>query len=353
MAGHDVINWLDGNAKVGVEKICPGRHVRQNEWQPEWNNMYLPPYGGGQCYDYISDYECIFNHPIDNQYLQDNRELWQNLQAAKNQGWPLKIKDLAHFTKDGAAMQIVNDYGFLGRAKKINEDETHDAVFAKLSWWSPVFNYSQRNSLCGYLGEVIQLFIDEEYDDLDALKDQFATSDAFQPKAWRYGSHFFRYDLKALCENYSQFIDGEPQYKILGTFGYKQEVMHAVLVCSEADGAGQFSNYPDVPVNNEAVVVTHDDDGNWYWRPQATGGGDILRLACHPQNYPRYRRWEHVAFAFHIPDDEIMECDSPLNHHCNLAAICDDSEDEDCDDSEDEDCDDSEDEECDDNEDED
>ena len=307
MAGHDVINWLDGNANVGVEKICPGRHVRENEWQPGWNDMYPTRY------DYISDYECIFNHPIDNQYLQNNQELWQNLQAAKNQGWPLKIKDLAHSTNHAAARQIVNDHGFRGRLKKVNEDENHDDVFAKLSWWSPVFTDSQRNSLRRHLGEVIQLFIDEENDDLDALKNQFATSDAFQPNAERYGSHCFRYDLKALCENYSQsVIHGEPQYKILGTFGYKKEVMHAVLVCSEEDGAGQFSNYPDVPVNNEAVAVTRDDDGNWYWRPQATGGGDILRLGHHHKKYPLYRRWEHVAFAFHIPYDEKMECDSTI-----------------------------------------
>ncbi|KAJ7376971.1 hypothetical protein OS493_031243 [Desmophyllum pertusum] len=34
--------------------------------------------------------------------------------------------------------------------------------------------------------------------------------------------------------------------------------MHAVLVCSQADGAGRFGAYPSVPaedVNNEAVVT--------------------------------------------------------------------------------------------------
>ena len=321
--------WLDGKASGPgtVEKISPGRHVRQNEWQPEWNNMFLLPNGMGHCYDYISDYECIFNHPIhhvDNQHLQENQERWQKLQDAKTQGLPLQIKDLAHCTKHGAAHQIVNDDGFRGGLKKINEDENHDDVFAKLSWWSPVFTDAERNSLRGHLGEVIKPFTDpEEDDDLDALKNQFATSDAFQLNALRYGGHSFRYDLNELCDHYSQLIDGEPQYKILGTFGYKQEVMYAVLVCSQVDGAGQFAGYPNVlmpeeNVNNEAVI-TRDDDGNWYWRPQATGGGGILRLQAHRQIYPRYRRWEHVAFAFHIPDDEIMVCNSPLNHHCTLG----------------------------------
>ena len=95
--------------------------------------------------------------------------------------------------------------------------------------------------------------------------------------------------------------------------------MHTVLVCSKADGAGQFAGYPDVltpeeDINNEAVI-TRDDIGNWYWRPKATGGGEILRLQAHWQNYPQYRRWEHVAFAFHIPDGEIMVCESLPDHH--------------------------------------
>ena len=336
MAGQNVI-WLDGIANVNgiVEKICPGRHVRQNEWQPQWNNMYLAP-NDHHRYDYISDYECIFNHPMDhmgNQHLQENQELWQNLQDAKNQGCPLQITDLAHFTNGGAAQQIVNDYGFRGGLKKINEGENHDDVWANLSWWSPVFTDAERNSFRVHLGEVIQPFTDpEEGDDLDALKNQFATSDAFQPSAWRYGRHLFRYEKNLLCKTYSQLVYDELCYKILGTFGYKQ-VMHAVLVCSEVDGAGQFAGYPDVltpeeDINNEAVI-TRDDIGNWYWRPQATGGGEILRLQAHWQNYPRYRRWEHVAFAFHIPDDEIMVCDSPADHHCTLAENGDDSEDED------------------------
>ena len=291
--------------------------------------MFLLPNGMGHCYDYISDYDCIFNHPMDgivgNQNLQYNQKGWQNLQDAKYQGWPLEITDLAHFTNDGAAKQIVKEYGFRGGLKKINEDRSHNNVFANLSWWSPVFTDAERNSLRRRLAEVIQPFTDpEEGDDLDALKNQFATSDAFQPNARRYGRHLFRYDLNELCGNYSQLINDEPQYKILGTFGYKQEVMHAVLVCSQVDGAGQFSDYPDVltleeDISNEAVITRDRDIGNWYWRPQATGGGDILRLQAHWQNYPRYRRWEHVAFAFHIPFNKIMACDSPLDHHCTLG----------------------------------
>lgn len=80
--------------------------------------------------------------------------------------------------------------------------------------------------------------------------------------------------------------------------------MHAVLVCSQEYGNGLFKKYPPVltpegDINNEAVV-TRDNNGNWVWKPQATGT-IIKRLRDECISYPKYRRWEHVAFAFHIP----------------------------------------------------
>ena len=134
MAEQDEINWLVGKAKKEgvVEKICPRRHVRQNDWNTKWNNMFR----GKHEYDYISDYECVFNHPMDhtgNQHLKDNQERWRQLQVAKNQGWPLQITDLAHVTEREAAHQIFNDRGFRGRLKKINEDYKHNDVKASLS----------------------------------------------------------------------------------------------------------------------------------------------------------------------------------------------------------------------------
>lgn len=320
MAGSNDLIWLHGKANVpgNPEKICPGRHVRQNEWQPEWNDMYLPPNGEGDRYDYISDYECIFNYPVS--HTGNKQEHRKKLQDAKTRlgGTTMQIRELAHFTNPEAADQIVNDHGFRGGLKKINKDENDDDIIVNLSWWSPIFTEDERKNVREHLGEVIKPFTEEREDDLNALKNQFATSDAFQANPLRYGNHLFQYEINELCDHYSQLIDGEPRYKILGTFGYKQEVMHSVLVCSETDGAGQFECYPDVlfPMEDfySEAVITRDDFDNWYWRPQATGGGEILRLQAHSQNYPRYRRWEHVAFAFHIPDDWIMVCDSPADH---------------------------------------
>lgn len=314
MAEQNAIIWLDGIAKkqYEVEKICPEIHVRQNHWQPEWNATY----GGSQEYPYISDYECFFNYPMDH---MGNLQ-WEKLQDAKKHGTSIKITELAHFTNVNAAVQILDDHGFRGGLKKINEDDEHSDVTANLSWWIPVFTDTEKTSVREHLGEVIKLFAEEKKDEIDALKNQFATSDAFQPNRLRYGDYLFQYGINELCDNYSKFIRcaREPCYKILGTFSYKKEVMHAVLVCNETDGAGQFEGYPDVLSQkedfNKEAVITRDDNGNWYWRPQATGGGEIRRLQAHLQNYPLYRRWENVAFAFHIPIKKIMLCDSIRNH---------------------------------------
>ena len=145
------------------------------------------------------------------------------------------------------------------------------------------------------------------------------------PHPDRYGEHVFLYGINELFQRYRQFIDGDPRYKILGTFCYKKEVMHAVIVCSEADGAATFSGYPDVLLPeedfNNVAAITRDVNGNWYWWPQATGGDKILRLQAHCQSYPLYRRWEHVAFAFHIPFNKIMVCDRLADHYGKIIAV--------------------------------
>ena len=88
-----------------------------------------------------------------------------------------------------------------------------------------ILNTPKERSLEGDLAR----FINPLCDDLDNLKAQFATSDAFRPNADRYGSSYLKYDIDELCYYYDKHFKGEVRFKILGTFGYKQEIMHAVL----------------------------------------------------------------------------------------------------------------------------
>ena len=345
------IQWLDGKAKVQgiVEKICPERHIRQNQWQSEWYDMYLNDRSEHR-YDYISDYECIFLHPVERSPYFNRRGLWDELQAAKQQGTHISIVNLAHFTELPSAEGIIKSGGFKGRKKKINEDATRRDVKAKFSWWSPIFGEDDIKLVRETLGAAIQPFLtddeeisdqedeaysnqeieeggdqdneegtvqidaesneqDDDQDDLllTRLQKQFATSEAFNPNAQRNGFYYFQYNINNLCDYYRVHFHCELQFKILGTFSYKKEVMHAVLVCSQENGDGPFNEYPSVLTpeedDNNDAVVTRDNNGNWVWKPQATGSGEIKRLPDENMNYPKYRRWEHVAFAFHIPKE--------------------------------------------------
>ena len=304
--------WLDGQANVPgiVEKICPMRHIRQEEWQSQWNEKYL----GRCCYDYISDYECIFNHPIDlvtkQLYIDSNPTRWLSLQAAKQQGTRRPITNLAHFTSPVLVETIIEKGGFCGGLKKINVDVLGQDIKANLSWWSPTFTPDDIAQVRGTIGAAIMPFPGPPNDPatlvtLATLQNQFATSDAFIPNGSRYGTSYLQYNINDLCQYYSNQFGGV-QFKILGTFGYKQEVMHAVLVCNQANGAGMFAAYPDVLTPEQDIstgsgaVVTRDAMGNWMWKPQATRT-EIRRLVAQNPPYPMFRRWENVAFAFHLP----------------------------------------------------
>ena len=402
------IQWLDGQAKVTgiVEKICPKRHIRQDQWQSEWNVEYLND-RSKYCYDFISDYECIFSHPVStwHKYFL-YRELWDNLQTAKRQGTRIPILNLAHFTELPYAAGIITSGGFGERKKKINEDANGHDVKAKFSWWSPIFGKDDIELVRKTLAKAIQPILAERHDQRDnendeeisdqedeassnqdneegvqidedgseqkddqddeeisdqedeacseeeddqddeeisyqedeaskdieegtvamdeegseedddqdddqddlltQLRKQFATSEAFNPNAQRNGNYYFQYDINDLCDCYQIHFNCELQFKQLGTFSYKKEVMYAVLVCSQENGDGLFKEYPSVLTPEEdreknEAVVTRDKDGHWVWKPQATGSGEIRRLPDEYIRYPKYRRWDHVAFAFHIP----------------------------------------------------
>lgn len=305
MAG--VVQWIDGRANQPdvVEKISPSIHITQNQWDDDWNEFFVD---GRHRYSYISDYECVFSHPFEAKNMnQQHGILWQNLQAAKLNGTSIPLADLAHFTTPEKADDIIDNGGFMGGMKKINEDERRHVIEAELSWWSPKFSGSEIDHVRDTLRAAIEPFVAAEKD-IEQVVSQFAKSHAFMPSSTRYGSSYFKYGFDTLCqhyvEKYRKIGENSIQFKILGTYVYKQEIMHAVLVCSDEDK--QFSNYPNVADddnddgNNEGVV-TRDYDGNWVWKPQATAT-EIVRLPDCLQSFPIYRRWEHLAFAFYTPE---------------------------------------------------
>ena len=158
MAEQPDIQWLDGEAKNAsvVEKICPKRHIRQNQWQSEWNKMYLN-YCSEHCYDYISDYECIFSHRISDPCFK-NPIHWDDLQEFKQHGTEIPITNLAHFTSKASAEALIESGGFMGGEMKINEDAQGDDIMAKFSWWKPLFTEKDILEVRETLGAALECF---------------------------------------------------------------------------------------------------------------------------------------------------------------------------------------------------
>ena len=57
---------------------------------------------------------------------------------------------------------------------------------------------------------------------------------------------------------------------VLGTFAYKQEVMHAILVCPP-DATEWIAALPDVHDPTSRGVITQSTEGIWEWKPESTG----------------------------------------------------------------------------------
>ena len=99
---------------------CPRKPWENLSWETcqtkrmaTWMERYVPSAKRRRWrYDYISDYECIFNHPVS--HAGNKQEYWKKLQDAKTRlgGTTMQIRELAHFTNPEAADQIVNDHGF-------------------------------------------------------------------------------------------------------------------------------------------------------------------------------------------------------------------------------------------------
>ena len=146
----------------------------------------------------------------------------------------------------------------------------------------------------------------EQRVDVDSLSNQF---EALTTKDWidsfcssapfastsRYGNIVLEYSIDELLRAYSsQFCDGkEPAFRVMGTFAYRQEVMHAILVCPPNKYRKKF------PLVNEDASVIFQREGVWVWNPETTGD-KIIRSPSSES----YRRWEHATFAFRVNEDQ-------------------------------------------------
>lgn len=306
--------WLIGEkSEKGEERICPERHVTQAEWCPSFTKDLRSK--KKRRYDYISDYECPFPHPIKMKKLWKKgvcQTQWNALQKAKQQGYGIPIEELAHFTSENISNSIIEDGGFRGQEKKINMKRKRD-VIANLSWWRPVFPDDVPEKLRDHLSKHLSKFADTGVDNFDDIRSQFAKSQVFRPEKRGHIECYFQFSIPSILRHYRNYIglENDLEFSILGTFLYEKEIMHAVLVWSKGiEGHEQFSRYPVIP--EEESIITRDDNGRWMWYPQATTRKKIKRFkrfSKTDEDDVKHALWENVAFAFYLRPNDVFKID--------------------------------------------
>ena len=135
----------------------------------------------------------------------------------------------------------------------------------------------------------------------DELNENFCSSPPFCVTS-RYGNVIFEYNIDQLLKAYStQYCnEDEPKLLVLGTFAYKQEVMHSIIVCPPK--AKKLIR--SLPHMDDTTSVIYKADDYWVWRPELTGSrANYYHTYFKNIEYKSYRRWEHASFAFFVPDD--------------------------------------------------
>ena len=138
----------------------------------------------------------------------------------------------------------------------------------------------------------------QEYKEL--LNENFCSSPPFCITS-RYGNVLFEYNIDQLLKAYSlQYCHNEdPAFLVLGTYAYKQEVMHTIIVCPKNET--KLTRF--LPYMDKSSSAIYKADDHWVWRPESTGSSaNYYTTSYRNIEIKQKRLWEHAAFAFFVPD---------------------------------------------------
>ncbi|XP_056403411.1 uncharacterized protein LOC130296151 [Hyla sarda] len=235
------------------------------------------------------------------------------------------VTRLRHTTTWTATEDILASQSFIGRQHDREE-------FMDLSFWGADIPSSDiekaREDVYTYVHGNVPPEEAEEY--RGEITRQFANSPAFDKEASRYGNFTFSLPFSDLLSLYkSQFCNKEePQLSILGTDLYKQEIVHYVVV--HCPDEARFMDLPRVRIlqtreEEEPLPCVYWMGETLYWRPESTSAdlkvlckeGHIIAGHCEPHCGWFTDRghcchgvacvWNHLVFAFHIPDGRELE----------------------------------------------
>lgn len=238
--GYSESNWIQGSTSRGAtEFFYPKMHVRYNKWN-----------------DVTTD-EWNIKYPT----IRHSREI--------------TFTNVRHDTNLHALLKITNEGKFIGRRKR---------NFGSLSWWSIDITYKLTDTM--------------HHSGIN----EHCCSPVFRRYSSRYGDYAISYKLSDLITKYGMACCGGyfPCLKVLGTFLYKQQVMHVIVI--HPKGIKGFDNYPNLQETNSMVYLKKETTNTWIWKPDSVCstffvGKNQKRLR------EKYCRWDHVAFGFYIGDN--------------------------------------------------
>ncbi|XP_078079156.1 uncharacterized protein LOC144500316 [Mustelus asterias] len=219
------------------------------------------------------------------------------------------ITNLIHVTDSKGVRGILADQSL----KKANMKQVGENLKLQFSWWSVQVNQEEmekelkirRQAVTKQLRQTMEGVSAQDVGSLrDSLLEQFISSPAFLEVS-NYGNFKFTYKIDDLIGEYKKSVckGKDPEFRVLGTFKYNIEIMHAVVV--HPPGVKTFERCPPLP----SEVISREGT-EWEWRPESTGsemrvltqdGDGSWRVSdC----YPDCRRWDFVSFAFYLPDEK-------------------------------------------------
>ncbi|KAL3878291.1 hypothetical protein ACJMK2_030656 [Sinanodonta woodiana] len=230
----------------------------------------------------------------------------------------LSFSDIIHVTHQRALLSIIRDGGFIPGLKRIPDCTLDSFVWFGLKIGQEAvdalrdyYTTQCRMEKCDISGE---LGSGDNFHEINCRS--IVNSPCFEPMS-RYGEFKLTFEIQNVIEAYSQqfCLSRKPDFRILGTFIYKMEIMHTVLVCPP--NTPGTKKYPLLDQSQTPVICEDPEkEGTFIWRPDSTGDKDTAD-ACIFLRGP-FRRWEHATFAFYVPAGDILKLDNVSSH----SSVC-------------------------------
>ncbi|KAJ3134279.1 hypothetical protein HDU90_005145 [Geranomyces variabilis] len=218
---------------------------------------------------------------------------------------PIRFTSLCHSTHTKHLRRIARDpelATFVGEPKDGYPSSLRLKAH-RLSWWSPVVTAEEKDRLRDHVRrqreDLRRRRKDEGKDEddymfLSAFMDaDLATSPAFDSTSSRYGPHGLIARVQSLLDAFAAHWEVERsqlQYRKFGTFSYKREWMHTILVFPPLSKFKENfrldidKTFPELGTSDD--FLRRLDDGSWEWRMRSSSGNS--------------GGWEHPTFAFRL-----------------------------------------------------